>query len=204
MTSKEYKTITDIKGPLVFLEKTEPVAYGEIVSIRLSDGSQKNGQVLDTSDDMVVVQVFEGTEAIDRKAGVKFLGDVFKLPVSKGLVGRILDGAGRPRDGGPEIIADENADIIGAAINPYSRQSPHDFIQTGVSAIDCCTTLVRGQKLPIFSASGLPHNDIALQIARQAKLSGIAMRNSSWFSAQWASRRKSITSSDLVLSAQAL
>ena len=170
MTSKEYKTITDIKGPLVFLEKTEPVAYGEIVSIRLSDGSEKNGQVLDTSDDMVVVQVFEGTEAIDRKAGVKFMGDVFKLPVSKGLIGRILDGAGRPRDGGPEIIADENADIIGAAINPYSRQSPHDFIQTGVSAIDCCTTLVRGQKLPIFSASGLPHNDIALQIARQAKL----------------------------------
>ena len=172
MTSKEYKTITDIKGPLVFLEKTEPVAYGEIVSIRLSDGSEKNGQVLDTSDDMVVVQVFEGTEAIDRKAGVKFMGDVFKLPVSKGLIGRILDGAGRPRDGGPEIIADENADIIGAAINPYSRQSPHDFIQTGVSAIDCCTTLVRGQKLPIFSASGLPHNDIALQIARQAQTLG--------------------------------
>jgi V/A-type H+-transporting ATPase subunit B len=86
------------------------------------------------------------------------------------LVGRILDGAGRPRDGGPEIVADEKADIIGAAINPYSRQSPHDFIQTGISAIDCCTTLVRGQKLPIFSASGLPHNDIALQIARQAKL----------------------------------
>ena len=99
-----------------------------------------------------------------------FLGDVFKLPVSTDLVGRILDGAGRPRDGGPEIVADEKADIIGAAINPYSRQSPHDFIQTGISAIDCCTTLVRGQKLPIFSASGLPHNDIALQIARQAKL----------------------------------
>jgi len=92
------------------------------------------------------------------------------LPVSTDLVGRILDGAGRPRDGGPEIVADEKADIIGAAINPYSRQSPHDFIQTGISAIDCCTTLVRGQKLPIFSASGLPHNDIALQIARQAKL----------------------------------
>ena len=97
MTSKEYKTITDIKGPLVFLEKTEPVAYGEIVTIRLSDGSMKNGQVLDTSDDAVIVQVFEGTEAIDRQAGVKFLGDVFKLPVSRDLVGRILDGAGRPR-----------------------------------------------------------------------------------------------------------
>jgi V/A-type H+-transporting ATPase subunit B len=130
----------------------------------------KNGQVLDTSDDLVVVQVFEGTAGVDRTTGVKFLGDVFKLPVSKDLIGRILDGAGRPRDGGPEIIAEGKADIIGAAINPYARQSPHDFIQTGISAIDCCTTLVRGQKLPIFSASGLPHNDIALQIARQAKL----------------------------------
>mgnify|MGYP000502959569 FL=1 len=171
-SAKEYRTITDVKGPLVFLNKTEPVSYGEIVQLRLSDGSLKNGQVLDTSDDQVTVQVFEGTASVDRQTGVKFLGDVFKLPVSKGLIGRILDGAGRPRDGGPEIVADEMADIIGAAINPYSRQSPESFIQTGISAIDACTSLVRGQKLPIFSASGLPHNDIALQIARQAKLVG--------------------------------
>ena len=170
MSGKEYRTITDVKGPLVFLNKTEPVSYGEILQLRLSDGSMKNGQVLDTSDDQVIVQVFEGTASVDRQTGVKFLGDVFKLPVSKGLIGRILDGAGRPRDGGPEIVADEMADIIGAAINPYSRQSPEAFIQTGISAIDACTSLVRGQKLPIFSASGLPHNDIALQIARQAKL----------------------------------
>ena len=153
MAGKEYRTITDVKGPLVFLNNTEPVAFGEIVQLRMSDGSMKNGQVLDTSDDMVVVQVFEGTSGVDRQTGVKFMGDVFKLPVSKDLVGRILDGAGRPRDGGPDIVAEANADIIGAAINPYARQSPHDFIQTGVSAIDCCTTLVRGQKLPIFSAS---------------------------------------------------
>tara|TARA_B100001094_G_C18188148_1_gene805273 strand:- start:3129 stop:4523 length:1395 start_codon:yes stop_codon:yes gene_type:complete len=172
MSGKEYRTITDVKGPLVFLNKTEPVSYNEIVQLRLSDGSIKNGQVLDTSDDQVIVQVFEGTASVDRQTGVKFLGDVFKLPVSKGLIGRILDGAGRPRDGGPEIVADEMADIIGAAINPYSRQSPESFIQTGISAIDACTSLVRGQKLPIFSASGLPHNDIALQIARQAKLVG--------------------------------
>jgi len=172
MSGKEYRTITDVKGPLVFLNKTEPVSFGEIVQLRLSDGSMKNGQVLDTSDDQVIVQVFEGTASVDRQTGVKFLGDVFKLPVSKGLIGRILDGAGRPRDGGPEIVADEMADIIGAAINPYSRQSPESFIQTGISAIDACTSLVRGQKLPIFSASGLPHNDIALQIARQAKLVG--------------------------------
>ena len=172
MSGKEYRTITDVKGPLVFLNKTEPVSYNEIVQLRLSDGSIKNGQVLDTSDDQEIVQVFEGTASVDRQTGVKFLGDVFKLPVSKGLIGRILDGAGRPRDGGPEIVADDMADIIGAAINPYSRQSPESFIQTGISAIDACTSLVRGQKLPIFSASGLPHNDIALQIARQAKLVG--------------------------------
>ena len=172
MSGKGYRTITDVKGPLVFLNKTEPVSYNEIVQLRLSDGSIKNGQVLDTSDDQVIVQVFEGTASVDRQTGVKFLGDVFKLPVSKGLIGRILDGAGRPRDGGPEIVADDMADIIGAAINPYSRQSPESFIQTGISAIDACTSLVRGQKLPIFSASGLPHNDIALQIARQAKLVG--------------------------------
>jgi len=172
MSGKEYRTITDVKGPLVFLNKTEPVAFGEIVQLRLNNGTTKNGQVLDTSDELVVVQVFEGTAGVDLNTGVKFMGDVFKLPVSDDLIGRILDGAGRPRDGGPDIVAEENADIIGAAINPYSRQSPHDFIQTGISAIDCCTTLVRGQKLPIFSASGLPHNDIALQIARQAKLKG--------------------------------
>jgi V/A-type H+-transporting ATPase subunit B len=116
------------------------------------------------------VQVFEGTAGIDLGTGVTFLGDVFKLPVSKGLIGRILSGSGKPRDDGPEIVAEKYADIIGAAINPYSREMPEEFIQTGISAIDCCTTLVRGQKLPIFSASGLPHNDIALQIARQAKI----------------------------------
>ena len=130
MSGKEYRTITDVKGPLVFLNKTEPVAFGEIVTIRLADGSIKNGQVLDTSDDLVIVQVFEGTANINRESGVTFMGDVFKLPVSTELVGRILDGAGRPRDGGPAIVAEENADIIGAAINPYSRQSPHDFIMT--------------------------------------------------------------------------
>jgi V/A-type H+-transporting ATPase subunit B len=172
MSGKEYRTITDVKGPLVFLNKTEPVAFGEIVQLRLTDGTVKNGQVLDTSTDQVVVQVFEGTARIDRQTGVKFLGDVFRLPVSKDLIGRILDGAGRPRDGGPPIVAERMADIIGAAINPYSRRSPESFIQTGISAIDACTSLVRGQKLPIFSAAGLPHNDIALQIARQAKLVG--------------------------------
>jgi len=170
--TKEYKTITEIAGPLVFLEKTEPVGYGELVSLRLADGSLKRGQVLDTSDTLVAVQVFEGTSGINRDASVKFLGETIKLPVSKDMLGRILSGGGQPRDGGPEIIPEKRVDIIGAAINPYSRESPKEFIQTGISTIDGMNTLVRGQKLPIFSSSGLPHNEIALQIARQAKVRG--------------------------------
>ncbi|MBS3157948.1 V-type ATP synthase subunit B [Candidatus Woesearchaeota archaeon] len=169
---KEYKTIKDVAGPLVFVEKTHPVGYGELVSIRLSNGQLKNGQVLDTSENLVVVQVFEGTSSVGKEAMVKFLGDTIKLPVSEDMLGRILNGAGKPIDQGPEIIPEKKIDIIGAAINPYARLQPADFIQTGVSTIDCTNTLVRGQKLPIFSGSGLPHNEIALQIARQAKVLG--------------------------------
>ena len=169
---KEYKTIKRIAGPLVFVEKTHPVGYGEIVSIKLSDGSIKNGQVLDTSDDLVVIQVFEGTSKLDKSAWIKFMGETIKMPASEKMLGRILTGAGKPRDGGPEIIPEKRLDIVGAAINPYVRQSPSDFIQTGISTIDATNTLVRGQKLPIFSGSGLPHNEMALQIARQAKVPG--------------------------------
>ncbi|MBI5003076.1 V-type ATP synthase subunit B [Candidatus Woesearchaeota archaeon] len=169
---KEYKTINRIAGPLVFVEKTEPVGYGEIVTLRLSDGSLKNGQVLDTSNDLVVVQVFEGTSGIDKQSSVTFLGQSLKVNVSEEMLGRILNGAGKPIDGGPGIIPEKKLDIIGAAINPYSREQPSDFIQTGVSTIDATNTLVRGQKLPIFSGSGLPHSEIALQIARQAKVVG--------------------------------
>ena len=169
---KEYRTISQIAGPLVFVERTEPVSYGELVSIALPDGSTKRGQVLDTSTEVVVVQVFEGTGGIDRASGVKFLGETLKMPVSKDMLGRILSGSGEPRDKGPPIIPEKRLDIIGAAINPYARDNPQEFIQTGISAIDGMNTLVRGQKLPIFSGSGLPHNDIALQIARQAKVLG--------------------------------
>jgi V/A-type H+-transporting ATPase subunit B len=172
MLQKEYKTISRVAGPLVFVKKTHPVGYGELVNIKLSDGTVKNGQVLDTSEDVVVVQVFEGTSRIDRESWVKFLGETIKLSVSEKMLGRILTGAGRPRDGGPEIIPEERLDINGAAINPFTRLSPADFIQSGVSTIDATNTLVRGQKLPIFSGSGLPHNDMALQIARQAKVPG--------------------------------
>lgn len=173
MAQKEYRTITGVKGPLVFIEKTHEVGYGELVDLKLPDGSARRGQVLDTSTDQVVVQVFEGTDGIDNdKTTVKFLGETIKFGVSKDILGRVFSGAGSPIDGGPEIIPDDYRDILGAAINPYSRASPHDFIQTGISTIDGNNSLIRGQKLPIFSGSGLPHNDIALQVARQAKVRG--------------------------------
>jgi V/A-type H+-transporting ATPase subunit B len=170
--TKEYKTIVDIAGPLIFLEKTEPVGYGELVQINLPDGTTKRGQVLDTSADVVVVQVFEGTQGLNDESGVVFSGDTIKLPVAKDLLGRILSGSGEPLDGGPRIIPEKRVDVNGASMNPFSRRPPDEFIQTGISTIDGTNTLVRGQKLPIFSGSGLPHNEIALQIARQAKVPG--------------------------------
>ncbi|HJJ42011.1 MAG TPA: V-type ATP synthase subunit B [Methanocorpusculum sp.] len=169
---KEYKTVSKVAGPLLFVEKTEPVSYEEQVSLVLPDGTLKRGQVLDTSDDLVVVQCFETTTGLGRDTGVRFLGETFKMPVSKSMLGRILSGGGKPIDGGPEIVPEKRLDINGAAINPYARDTPRDFIQTGISTIDGTNTLVRGQKLPIFSSAGLPHNDIALQIARQAKVPG--------------------------------
>jgi V/A-type H+-transporting ATPase subunit B len=170
--SKEYKTIENIQGPLVFVKTEEPVGYKELVTVRLSDGSIKNGEVLDSANGMVVIQIFEGTSGIDRSASVKFLGDTMKMPVSKDMLGRVLSGSAKPLDGGAEIVPEDMRDIAGAAINPWARASPNAFIQTGISTIDGMNTLVRGQKLPIFSASGLPHNDLALQIARQAKVRG--------------------------------
>ncbi|MDS0259843.1 ATP synthase subunit B [Haloarcula sp. S1CR25-12] len=167
---KEYQTITEISGPLVFVETDEPVGYDEIVEIETGDGQTRRGQVLESASDYVAIQVFEGTEGIDREASVRFLGETMKMPVTEDLLGRVMDGTGQPIDGGPEIVPDERQDIVGAAINPFSREYPEEFIQTGVSAIDGMNTLVRGQKLPIFSASGLPHNDLALQIARQASV----------------------------------
>ena len=169
---KEYKTVSKVAGPLLFVEKTKPVSYEEQVSLVLPDGTLKRGQVLDTSKDLVVVQCFETTTGLGRDTGVRFLGETFKMSVSKTMLGRILSGGGKPIDGGPDIIPDKRLDINGAAINPYARGSPRDFIQTGISTIDGTNTLVRGQKLPIFSSAGLPHNEIALQIARQAKVPG--------------------------------
>lgn len=169
---KEYRTITRITGPLLFLEKTHEIAYGELVEIELEDGTKKSGQVLDTSKDIVVVQVFEGTRNISKNSWIRFTGKTIKLNCGKELLGRVLDSLGRPIDGGPDIIPDEQRDVNGSAINPYARDSPKDFIQLGISTIDVMNSLVKGQKLPIFSGAGLPHNEIALQISRQAKIAG--------------------------------
>jgi V/A-type H+-transporting ATPase subunit B len=169
---KEYRTIKQVAGPLIFVEKTEPVGYGELVTITLPDGTTRRGQVLDSARDIVVVQSFEGTRGIDTGSAVRFTGDIVRLSCSKDMLGRILSGSGDPIDGGPKIVPEDRRPIIGSAINPYARTYPREFIQTGISAIDGMNTLVRGQKLPIFSGSGLPHNDMALQIARQAKVLG--------------------------------
>ncbi len=169
----EYRTIREIKGPLLIVEGTKDVAYGEVVKIRGPDGKERLGQVLEAREDMAVVQVFEGTRGLDiRDTSVRFLGDTLKIGVSLEMLGRVFDGTGRPIDGGPEIIPEEMRDINGYPINPSAREYPREFIQTGISTIDGMNTLVRGQKLPIFSGSGMPHNEIAAQIARQAKLRG--------------------------------
>ncbi|MDD1769879.1 MAG: V-type ATP synthase subunit B [Methanomassiliicoccales archaeon] len=170
--SKEYRTISQIAGPLVFVEKTDPVGYNEIAIVSLPNGEERRGQVLDSSRDVVVIQMFEGTAGLERAAGARFTGEALKMPVSQDMLGRILSGSGDPLDGGPRITPEDRLDITGAAINPWARDNPREFIQTGISTIDGMNTLVRGQKLPIFSGSGLPHNDIALQIARQAKVLG--------------------------------
>ncbi|MDZ7702350.1 MAG: V-type ATP synthase subunit B [Halobacteriales archaeon] len=165
---KEYQTITEISGPLVFAEVDEPIGYDEMVEIELGSGETRRGQVLESTDEFVAIQVFEGTEGIDRKSSVRFLDETLKMPVTEELLGRVLDGSGQPIDGGPDVVPEERRDIVGAAINPHAREFPREFIQTGISAIDGMNTLVRGQKLPLFSGSGLPHSELALQIARQA------------------------------------
>lgn len=168
--AKEYKTVASVEGPLINVKKTHPVGYGELVQVRVGK-EMKYGQVLETSEDVVVVQVFEGTSGLGKDVSVKFLGEALTIKLDESIKGRVLSGMGRPLDGGPELRGAKK-EIEGEAINPYARVFPDNFIQTGVSAIDLMTTLVRGQKLPIFSASGLAHNDLALQIARQSKVIG--------------------------------
>ncbi|RLG19646.1 V-type ATP synthase subunit B [Candidatus Micrarchaeota archaeon] len=168
---KEYQTVTDVAGPLLFVDGVGNVGYDEMVDITLPSGERKRGKVLETSKGVAVIQIFGTTAGLDaKKTRVRFLGETMRLAVSDEMLGRVFDGLGEPRDNGPKIISKEKVDIMGSSINPYSRDGPQDFIQTGISTIDGLNTLVRGQKLPIFSGSGLPHNDIAVQIARQSKV----------------------------------
>lgn len=170
---REYTSVTGVAGPLMIVEGVEGVAYGEIVEIETPNGENRRGQVLEAYEGKAIVQVFEGTGGIDTKVTkVRFTGSTLKLGVSMDMLGRIFDGTGKPIDGGPEIIPEKSLDIHGEPMNPASREFPRDFIQTGISTIDGMNTLVRGQKLPIFSGSGLPHNELAAQIARQAKVLG--------------------------------
>ena len=172
MKLEEYSTIREISGPLMIVEKVKNVGYGEVVEVIVSDNETRLGQVLETSTDMAVIQVFEGTTGLDtHNTRVRFTGEPIKLPVSEDMLGRVFTGIGKPIDG-PEIIPEDELDVNGSPINPYAREYPRDFIQTGISTIDGMNTLVRGQKLPIFSGSGLPHNDLAAQVARQAKVLG--------------------------------
>jgi len=170
---REYKTVAEIAGPLMLVENVEGVSYKELTEIELPGGEIRRGQVLEVNEDKALVQVFEGSSGINiRAAKIRFLGKGIELPVSLDILGRVFDGMGRPRDKGPRIIPDKRLDINGFPINPYARDYPSEFIQTGVSAIDGMNTMVRGQKLPIFSGSGLPHSRLAAQIARQAKVLG--------------------------------
>ncbi len=169
--TKEYKTVREVAGPILVVEGVEGVAFGEVVRIKTPDGENRLGQVLESSKDIAVVQVFEGTRGIDTSdTSVRFTGEIMRLAVSKDMVGRFFDGLGRPIDGGPEIISDTKLPITGSPINPTARAYPNEFIQTGISTIDGMNTLVRGQKLPIFSGSGMSHNELAAQIARQARV----------------------------------
>ncbi|HAL45034.1 MAG: V-type ATP synthase subunit B [Planctomycetes bacterium GWF2_42_9] len=170
---KEYQTVSSISGPLVLVEQVEEARYGEIVEIEIGDGSIRHGQILQVENDKVLVQIFEGTEGIDvNTATVRMLGRPQELAVSKDILGRVFNGIGAPKDGGPEIIAEKRLNINGNPINPYARDYPNEFIQTGISTIDGLNPLVRGQKLPIFSGSGLPHDDLTAQLARQATVLG--------------------------------
>ena len=170
---KEYRTIREVSGPLMIVDGVEGVTYDELGEIQLTDGSVRRCQVLEVNGDKAVVQLFESSAGINlADSKIRFLGHPLQLGVSSDMLGRVFNGMGQPIDGGPAILADEFRDINGLAMNPAARDYPNEFIQTGISTIDGLNTLVRGQKLPIFSGSGLPHANLAAQIARQARVLG--------------------------------
>ena len=171
--AKEYRTIEEVTGPLMLVQGVENVTYNELGEIELADGTVRRCKVLEIDGDSALVQLFEASTGINlSNSKVRFLGHAMELGVSEDMLGRVFDGLGRTTDGGPEILPEKRMDINGLPMNPAARAYPSEFIQTGVSAIDGLNTLVRGQKLPIFSASGLPHAQLAAQIARQAKVRG--------------------------------
>lgn len=171
--SVTYRSVTTVNGPLVVVENVCTPRYLEIVKLTLPDGTQRTGQVLEVCGKKAVVQVFEGTAGIDaRHTCAEFIGDTMKMAVSEDLLGRIFSSTGEPIDGGPSIIAEDHLDIQGQPINPYARIYPEEMVQTGISSIDTMNSIARGQKIPIFSGSGLPHNEVAAQICRQAGLVG--------------------------------
>ena len=170
---REYKTIAEVAGPLMLVTGVKDVKYNELGEIELPNGELRRCKVLEINEDKAMVQLFESSAGINAaQSKVRFLGRSIELPVSEEMLGRVFDGMGKPIDGGPNIISDTWMDINGIPMNPAARDYPSEFIQTGVSAIDGLNTLVRGQKLPIFSGSGLPHANLAAQIARQAKVLG--------------------------------
>ncbi|KNC35515.1 vacuolar ATPase [Plasmodium falciparum RAJ116] len=167
----EYKTISGVQGPLVIIEDVKFPKYSEIVTIHLSDNTTRQGQILEVCGKKAVIQVFEGTSGIDNKNSyVEVSGDILKMPMSDEMLGRVFNGSGKPIDKGPNILADDYLDINGNPINPQCRVYPKEMIQTGISTIDVMNSIVRGQKIPLFSAAGLPHNEIGAQICRQASL----------------------------------
>lgn len=173
LVTKEYGTVSQIKGPLIFVDRIADVAYNEIVEITDPDGNARLGQVLEVDHQRCMVRIFLGTSGLDlEKTRARFRGDVARQDVSLSMLGRVLDGSGRPIDGGPPIVPETSLDINGLPINPSVRTHPSEFIQTGVSAIDGLNTLTRGQKLPIFSGAGLPANELAAQITAQARIAG--------------------------------
>ena len=173
----EYTTITQVSGPLIMVEQVREVHYDELVEVETRTGEIRRGRVLEASEGKALVQLFEGTAGLDVTGSkVRFLGRVLEIPVSPDILGRIFDGAGNPIDGGPRIIPEKRLDISGNPINPYARAYPSEFIQTGISGIDCMNPLVRVQKLPKFSGAGLPHAEMAAQIARQATVLGTGER----------------------------
>ena len=175
MSDLEYRRVSSIHGALMFVKAVEGVALGDRVAIRGRDGQRRNGQVIRTSNDLVLVQVFEGTDSLDlENTWVRFLDEPFELTLSPDILGRNFNGIGAPRDGRPPIISSIQRNVNGSPVNPAARAYPREFIQTGISTIDGLNSLVRGQKLPVFSGSGLPHNRLAAQIVRQAKLPGDA------------------------------